>query len=78
MHLAFAERQFAQVVAVEIEQVEGHHHDVVGLVFSWFCNTEKSVVPSAAGTTISPSMMAEEAGIRKASPATFLKCRVQS
>jgi hypothetical protein len=32
---------------------------LVDLPFNSFCNTEKSVVPSAAGTTISPSMIAE-------------------
>jgi hypothetical protein len=31
---------------------------------SWFCSTEKSVLPSAAGAAISPSMMAELALIR--------------
>jgi hypothetical protein len=45
---------------------------------SSFCKTEKSVVPSAAGTTTSPSMIAEEALIRNASFATFLKRPVQS
>ncbi|MGY4372672.1 hypothetical protein ACVWZ3_000311 [Bradyrhizobium sp. i1.3.6] len=45
---------------------------------SSFCSTEKSVVPSAAGTTISPSMTAELALICQASWATFLKRCVQS
>jgi hypothetical protein len=31
MRLAFDQRQFAEVVAVEMEQVEGDHHDLVGL-----------------------------------------------
>jgi hypothetical protein len=39
---------------------------------SSFCSTEKSVVPSAAGTTTSPSMIADEALIRNASCAIFL------
>jgi hypothetical protein len=46
--------------------------------FSSFCNTEKSVVPSAAGTTISPSMIAEPALMCQASSAIFLKRLVQS
>ena len=33
----------------------------VALPFGSFCKTEKSVVPSVAGTTTSPSMMAEPA-----------------
>jgi hypothetical protein len=45
---------------------------------SSFCSIEKSVVPSAAGTTISPSMMALPASICQASAATFLKRLVQS
>jgi hypothetical protein len=51
---------------------------LVDLPFSSFCRTEKSVVPSAAGTTISPSMMAEPAAMCQASAATFLKRLVQS
>jgi hypothetical protein len=34
---------------------------LVDLPFSSICKTEKSVVPFAAGTTISPSMIAEAA-----------------
>jgi hypothetical protein len=45
---------------------------------SSFCNTEKSVVPSVAGTTTSPSTIAEEALIRNASFAIFLNRLVQS
>jgi hypothetical protein len=44
---------------------------------SSFCNTEKSV-PSVAGTTTSPSTIAEEALIRNASFAIFLNRLVQS
>src|SRR5438309_11317628 len=40
---------------------------------SSFCSTEKSVVPSAAGTTISPSTMALPALIRWASAAILLE-----
>jgi hypothetical protein len=47
----------------------------VDLPLSSFYSTEKSVVPSAAGTTISPSMIAELALIRKASLAIFLSRR---
>jgi hypothetical protein len=36
---------------------------------SSFCNTEKSVVPSAAGTTTSPSMIADPALMFQASAA---------
>jgi hypothetical protein len=46
--------------------------------FSSFCNTEKSVVPSVAGTTTSPSMIAEPALMCQASSAIFLKRLVQS
>ena len=46
--------------------------------FSSFCSTEKSVVPSAAGTTTSPSMIAEPALMCQASSAIFLKRLVQS
>src|SRR3981081_800902 len=49
----------------------------VDLPFSSFCSTEKSVVPSAAGTTTSPSRMAEAALIRKASSAIFLHRRLR-
>jgi hypothetical protein len=45
---------------------------------SSFCSTEKSVLPSTAGTTTSPSMTADAALICHASCATFLKRRVQS
>jgi len=45
--------------------------------FSSFCNTEKSVVPSAADTTTSPSMIAELALTCQASSAIFLKRLVQ-
>ena len=51
---------------------------LVDLPLSSFCSTENSVVPSGGGTTISPSMIAELALIRKASLAIFLKSRVQS
>jgi len=51
---------------------------LVDLPLSSFCRTEKSVVPSAAGTTISPSMTAEPALMCQASWATFLKRCVQS
>jgi hypothetical protein len=43
------------------------------LPFSSFCNTEKSVVPSAAGTTISPSMIAELDLMCQAFSATLLE-----
>jgi hypothetical protein len=36
------------------------------LPLSWFCRSEKSVVPSAAGATTSPSRIAEAALIKKA------------
>jgi hypothetical protein len=42
------------------------------LPFNSFCNTEKSVVPSAAGATTSPSMIADPALICQASSAIFL------
>jgi hypothetical protein len=45
---------------------------------SSFCSTEKWVVPSAAGTTTSPSMIAEDALIRNASFAIFRNRLVQS
>jgi hypothetical protein len=45
---------------------------------SSFCSTEKSVVPSTAGTTISPSTMADAALMCQASWETFLKRCVQS
>jgi hypothetical protein len=48
------------------------------LPFISFWRTEKSVLPSAAGTTISPSMIAEPALICQASCETFLKRWVQS
>jgi hypothetical protein len=44
---------------------------------SSFCSTEKSVVPSAAGTTISPSITADAALMCQASWETFLKRCVQ-
>jgi hypothetical protein len=37
--------------------------------FNSFCKTEKSVVPSAAGATTSPSMIAEPAPMCQASEA---------
>jgi len=46
---------------------------LLDLPFSPFCSTEKSVVPSAAGTTISPSMIADPALMCQALSATFLK-----
>jgi hypothetical protein len=67
MRLALEQRQLSQVVAIEGQQVERDYDDLVGLARSSFCRTEKSVLPSAAGTTTSPSMMAEAALIRKAS-----------
>jgi hypothetical protein len=46
---------------------------LVDLPLSSFCRTEKSVVPSAAGTTISPSRTVELALMRQAPWTTFLK-----
>jgi hypothetical protein len=46
--------------------------------FNSFCKTEKSVVPSAADATTSPSMIAEPAPMCQASEAIFLKRWVQS
>lgn len=43
-----------------------------------FCSVAKSVLPPLAGTTISPSMIADLALIRSASCATFRKRLVQS
>jgi hypothetical protein len=45
---------------------------------SSFCRTEKSVVPSSAGTTTSPSMIADPALMCQASDAIFRKRLVQS
>jgi hypothetical protein len=56
----FLERQFPQVVAIEIGRRRPSTM-LFDLSLSSFCSTEKSVLPSAAGTTISPSMMAEPA-----------------
>jgi hypothetical protein len=50
---------------------------LVDCPLSSFCRTEKSVVPSAAGTTISPSMIAEAALMCQASCETFLNRWVQ-
>ena len=72
------QRQLPQIVAVKVEQIEGDQHDLVDLPLSSFCSTEKSVVPSAAGTTTSPSMIAEPALMCQASAAIFLKRLVQS
>jgi hypothetical protein len=63
----------AQVVSVEVEQVEGYDHDPGRLARQFVLQHRESVVPSAAGTTISPSRIAEEAWIRKALSATFFK-----
>jgi hypothetical protein len=64
MCLALDQWQFSQIVAVEIERSKATSTIFLDLPFSSFCNTEKSVVPSAAGTTISPSIIAENALIR--------------
>jgi hypothetical protein len=55
------QRQLAQVEAVEIEQVEADQDDLIDLPFSSFCGTAKSVVPFSAGTTTSPSTIADPA-----------------
>ena len=65
--LALEQRQLPDIPAVQIEQVEGDQDDLGRLPLSSFCSTEKSVVPSAAGTTISPSMTAEAALMCQAS-----------
>jgi hypothetical protein len=69
------QRQLAPIEAVEIEQIEGDEHDLARRPRGSFCNTEKSVMPSATGTTTSPSMIAVTAGIGNASsrnlPETF-------
>jgi hypothetical protein len=46
--------------------------------FNSFCRTEKSVVPSLAGATASPSMIADPVQICHASSAIFLNRVVQS
>jgi len=51
--LALEQRQSPQLVSVEIKQIESTITILVDRPFSSFCNTEKSVVPSAAGTTTS-------------------------
>jgi hypothetical protein len=43
------------------------HPAPVELPFSFFCGTEKFVVPPASGSTTWPSMVAEPALIRQAS-----------
>jgi hypothetical protein len=78
MHFAFDEGKFSQVIANEVEKIERHHHDLVGFFPKLILQDGKSVVPSAAGTTTSPSMMADRAFIRSASLAIFLNLVVQS
>lgn len=40
--LACGERQLPQIAAVEVEQIEGHQHDLGRVPRSSFCSTEKS------------------------------------
>jgi hypothetical protein len=76
--LALKERQLSELAAVQIERSKATRTMLVDLPLSSFCRTEKSVVPSPAGTTISPSTTAVLALMRQASWATFLKRCVQS
>ena len=68
--LAIIQRAASKVAPVEVKQVERDHHDLSGTSHS-FCSTEKSVVPSAPGTTASPSMIAEPALTCQASEPIF-------
>src|SRR5882724_5919523 len=75
--LTLEQRHLPQVVAIEVKQIECDHH-FFDRPLSSFCNTEKSVVPSTAGTTTSPSMIADPALMLQASAAIFRKRLVQS
>ena len=68
----------AQCVQARFSRSKATITILVDLPFNSFFKTEKSVLPSDAGTTISPSMIADEALIRKASLATVLERFVQS
>jgi len=76
--LTLVERQLPQVAAFRYRRSNATRTILVDLPLSSFCSTEKSVVPSAAGTTISPSITAEAALMCQASCAAFLKRCVQS
>jgi len=78
MRLALDQRQLSKIIAIEIEKIEGHQDDLCRLSLQLVLKDEKSVVPSAVGTTISPSMMAEPAAMCQASSATFLNRVVRS
>jgi hypothetical protein len=77
--LAFDERQLPQIIAIEIKQIESDQDDLGGATLQLILqDTEKSVVPFAAGTTTSPSMIADPAFRCQASAAIFRKRLVQS
>ena len=76
--LTFEQRQLQQVVTVEVKQMKATITILLEPPLSSFCYTEKSVVPSFAGITTSPSMIADPAPMCHASAAIFLKRLVQS
>jgi hypothetical protein len=61
MCLPLDQRQLPKIVAVEVQEIEGDENDLGRLALQLVLQQEKSVVPSSAGTTTSPSMMAEPA-----------------
>lgn len=71
--LALQEWQLPEVAAVQVQQVEGDQYDAGRPAFQFV-----PVVPSAAGTTTSPSTIADPALMCQAASATFLKRLVQS
>jgi hypothetical protein len=69
--LAFDQRQPPEIATIEVKEIECDEHDLLR-------KTENSVVPFSAGTTTSPSMIAEPALMCQASSAIFRKRVVQS
>src|ERR1700675_4106840 len=57
--LTLEQRQIPEVVAVEYSKSKATITIFLDRPVSSFCNTEKSVVPSSAGTTTSPSIIAD-------------------
>jgi hypothetical protein len=70
--------KITQIVPVEVKQVESDHEDLGRSALEFVLQNGKSVVPSAAGATTSPSIIADPALMCQASEAIFLKRLVQS
>jgi hypothetical protein len=65
---ALYQRKFSKILTVEVEQVEGDHHYFGRLTLQLILQHREIGSPVAAGTTTSPSMIADPALSAKRRP----------